>query len=295
MRCFESHRDKKQWKYGTTLTYVEAFLAANKGNSTLSGETVRRVEKYQKALKAHVKAERREAAPPLTTSMVCKLRIRHPLHLCILLAFTFGQRISDMLQLATADIDKVHLQGQGFLVITVRRSKTIKATGPYTLHVRQDSELGPPLKRLYRRCRRQHLPFLFTQSVPLLGLGGLLQIPSRERTRLRKATNAVLKEIDPRLESRSIRRGGLQRIASLGVNLEDLRTHFSKHTSTASLGAYLDFCKWSNTQASLHSLITPRSTTTTTRSRNRTSSQPSASEQSSATPLHYNANYTPYT
>lgn len=114
----EGERISKKWKYGTTLTYVEAILSAG----TTTPEAHKRLLRYRKALKGHARAESRTAAPAFTATMAQRL---HPaeseLELAILLSFTYGQRISDMVQLASEDVGPMG------------RAKTIRATGPYTL------------------------------------------------------------------------------------------------------------------------------------------------------------------
>lgn len=245
----EGERISKKWKYGTTLTYVEAILSAG----TTTPEAHKRLLRYRKALKGHARAESRTAAPAFTATMAQRL---HPaeseLELAILLSFTYGQRISDMVQLASEDVGPMALGGKRYLVVTIRRAKTIKATGPYTLHVAKDTPMYRPLRRLHHNCQRRGQFFLFSNARPMIGLAGLHQLPPKEREALRNRINKILKKIDPHLESRSIRRGGLQRIAGAGVSLEEIRTHFSKHTTTTALGTYLDHCAWSNKQASIH-------------------------------------------
>ena len=75
---------------------------------------------------------------------------------------------------------------------------------------------------------RRHHQFLFSDGNT-----------QREREALTHQAATILEDIDPSLEVRSVRRGGLQRMASSGMLYPDI-LRFSKHTSEASLNRYLN-------------------------------------------------------
>jgi uncharacterized pyridoxal phosphate-containing UPF0001 family protein len=54
------------------------------------------------------------------------------------------------------------------------------------------------------------------------------------------AVKGILLSVDPLLELRSIRRGGLMAMAALGTDPEKIRDLYSKHKSTQMLLNYLD-------------------------------------------------------
>ncbi len=75
---------------------------------------------------------------------------------------------------------------------------------------------------------RRHHQFLFSEGNT-----------QHEREALTHQAANILEDIDPLLEVRSVRRGGLQRMASSGMLYPDI-LKFSKLTSEASLNRYLN-------------------------------------------------------
>jgi hypothetical protein len=119
-------------------------------------------------------------------------------------SWTLGQRLGDTLQWAAVDL---HSEMDGRLVITVRRGKTLGVTPPYVLAL-NNGPLAADLLALKSRCNDDRL-FLWTPH------------------------NASTDSDDARrtIRTRSVRRGGLQHMASLGHSFEDILL-FSRHASS---------------------------------------------------------------
>jgi integrase len=131
--------------------------------------------------------------------------------LAVVLAFAFGQRIADILQIHENDV----VPHDGGMCITIRRGKVVPLIGPYVLQVRQ----GIVSLALWTVAHRRHNSPIFPAETS-------------------QAVRRLLKQQHPALELRSIRRGGLSHLAKT-VPLDALRRHFSKHASEAMLLRYL--------------------------------------------------------
>ena len=253
---FEERRQERGWKYSTTLTYVEAYLA-NHPKPTRHRQQLADTAtlwRYVKALRAHARVETSRAARGITTREVAQLNpTQSRKDLLLFGAFALGQRPSDFAQIATKDIGTIELDGDSFLIVTMRRTKTAKATGPYSLHIPRGSLLAQALEQRKRRCMEKNRYFVFIKGPTKQGLGGILYPTLRNRNAMMHACATRLKQISRDLEIRSIRRGGLQRLAQIGFSIDEIRSYFSKHTTSASLNTYLAFGAHSIQQARAHS------------------------------------------
>ena len=109
------------------------------------------------------------------------------------------------------------------LHMTFRRGKSVKLRRKvYSLK----TAAGPLQRYLSLNGEPNH--FLFYAKEP------------EDRADLLKTMTRLLREVNPDLESRSIRRGALQAMARCGVD-QDVMMHFSGHTNLAMLNRYLDF------------------------------------------------------
>lgn len=250
VKWFESTRATSGWKYSTTLTYVEAYLAQL---ARREQEWPTQLGAYLRALRAHARVEKARVARGITAEEVGQLAPhRSRTDLLLYTAFTLGQRPSDVALIATEDLKTVALAGDRFVVVTMRRSKTIKATGPFSLHILHGTQLANTLLRHQQRCLTKNRFFLFINGPTVRGLGGLAYPTAKSRNRTTQACAARLKQIDSELEIRSVRRGGLQRLAQIGFSIEEIREHFSKHTTCNMLNTYLEFGTHSIQQARAH-------------------------------------------
>ena len=133
----------------------------------------------------------------------------------LILAWTTSGRLGDVAQLAASD---VAIADDGKMRVLFRKSKTARAKGgAHTVHT-----------TLPKAWSKQLRAFLAGKTGDLF--------PKTSAT-VPKATEA-LKEVDPTLEARSLRRGSLQTLAQAGATHEELMT-FSGHKNVNTLLRYL--------------------------------------------------------
>jgi len=219
----------------TAATYVAAAYAAN---PTADLKTLLRF--YEKTSRT----ESRTRSTPMRAWHLKRLLRRgwgDSAVVAVTLAFVFGQRISDVLQIRVENVSRVRLRAGKFTVIKLVRGKTIRHTGPYTLHLPYRTHLAHSVRKLCRAGGDQ----LFVPN----GSGGSKSVGHQ---RMLKDIRLKLLAIDERLDLRSIRRGGLQHMAQGGMPHAEIREHFSKHTTARRLMEYLEWGTFSKTQAALH-------------------------------------------
>lgn len=158
--------------------------------------------------------------------------------------WSLGQRFGDFIQLAISDF----LIRDTTIIITFRRGKTIVHTKPYSLVIDRHCRVAENLLRVREAAASQGWLYLTSQAN---GASALKTLSSR--------TSTLLTQVDERLEIRSIRRGGLQHMASLG-HTNDQMLMFSKHRSEEMLLRYLN---WGQAAEALNEEIRQVSTTMT--------------------------------
>jgi integrase len=141
----------------------------------------------------------------------------------VMFAFVNGQRISDMVQIAVSDITIE----KNTLMITVRRGKTMMTSQPYTLWMRREAPAAEAMINTWIRAKKSNRLFLLSEMNA-----------DEERAKLLSTIRDMITSTNDQLELRSIRRGGLQRMASLGFSLDRIIT-FSRHSDTPMLMRYL--------------------------------------------------------
>jgi hypothetical protein len=152
----------------------------------------------------------------------------HPdLSIVMTFAYVMGQRISDMLQLGSHDIYTKTFNGQDYLVVIIRRGKTIGMRNPYTLFI--PMEIWPAADLLYLAQRATKMDRLFLLSK---------QNHPRDLEKMSGLCRDMLSSISTDLELRSLRRGGLQRMANDGAPLDAI-LQFSHHATPEMLMRYL--------------------------------------------------------
>ncbi|MBY0370912.1 hypothetical protein K2X33_09515, partial [bacterium] len=144
-------------------------------------------------------------------------------------AFTFGQRLPDILQLQSEDL-QIMPQTKS-LCVTIRRGKVIRWVQPYCLHLPIETALAETLLEI--RAERKLGQTLFNETTLPIARG-------------------ILKAHNENLEIRSVRRGGLQALALLGIDIPELRRNFSKHSTDQMLLRYLCHGAFLLAQANLH-------------------------------------------
>ena len=225
--AFELECYKRALAPTTAHSYWTAFAGVDKMLSDVLGATpaVRRCSQvledralqypvaFPQPLTGHLRQRLRDTVGP---ENAC-------LHVLIEACWILGQRFGDFVQLAVNDF----LVKEDKVLITFRRGKTVSYTKPYTLTLSRAHPIVEALLQI--RANAQKMGWLF------------LVTPKNEselRQSLLRKASAHLSTVDERLEVRSIRRGGLQHMASLGMTTDEIRD-FSKHTSNEMLMRYL--------------------------------------------------------
>lgn len=142
--------------------------------------------------------------------------------LLLAISFILGQRIGDVLRMKRQHISQIFdpLSKCHLYVITLFEGKTIKRRQPYSLHLPVASEVGQALAAYLRTAQN-------------------IMFPSRYLTTY-KVIRTNMQLSDTRLNLLSIRKGGLQRMALLGMTTENILT-YSRHASVETLMRYLDW------------------------------------------------------
>lgn len=212
-RIFIATADEKKWSWSTRECYWTAMIAA----ASLLQVPVTTVErKHLKFLKAQRILHGPNSPPPLMANLVAIIA-RQPLDLvslAIVSGFCLGQRISDI---SKWHADKVTTGSCG-VCITMVEGKVIPQVGPYTIFVGSNN-VGLSIRRLAENTKMLKQTYMFP-------------------TNLSHLVCMRLKAFDESLESRSVRRGGLQHMAENGVPLQDILL-LSRHRSVEMLYNYL--------------------------------------------------------
>ena len=145
------------------------------------------------------------------------------------LSFFLGQRLGDICQLHADDFVQELTKGiLTRLLVTFRRGKVIGRIGPYTISLPRTHTTEPVLNRTMALLSKRRGTFVLSTSNT-----------AAERERLADNANRKLKNTSSQLEVRSVRRGGLTRMATAGVPVSTLLL-FSRHASLQMLYRYLD-------------------------------------------------------
>ena len=166
--------------------------------------------------------------PPLQEAQLERLLARDASHLATMigLAFRGGQRMADVIQLKKEDILLLPHRA----LITFRRGKVVPRIGPFTISL--PTNLGHGKCAVVARVQEM----LKTTAPGFILTHGNTEV---ERAQVSSEVTRRLKAIDPNLEARSIRRGGLSRLAAAGAS-ETALLLYSRHASTSMLYRYLN-------------------------------------------------------
>jgi integrase len=225
--AFETICFKRNLAPTTAETYWSTWLGIQKALVIKPSDADHRITKI---LKARSMAYPVQFPTPITLSEMDLLVSTFDASLPSLAAiamttFLLGQRISDMIQLAVADLKS----NDDYLTITVRRGKTMQVTTPYSLWLRRKTYPTETLIELAASAKSCGRLFLFTNLNS-----------EEERQRVSHTVRDMLTSINDQLELRSLRRGGLQRMAHLGVSIPTM-LHFSRHSDVPMLMRYLSW------------------------------------------------------
>ena len=133
----------------------------------------------------------------------------------LLLGWLTASRLGCILQLAKEDI----AVSANTLAVTFRRGKGVRASGPYTVHT-------APIPAKFRKRWESYIATRKTAMFPRRLTGASLKL--------------ALREVSPKLEQRSIRRGALQLMAANNTD-EATLMRFSGHRRVETLRRYLNW------------------------------------------------------
>lgn len=248
------------WACGTAATYLQAIIELKKA----IGAPLIGLNKFARWTSQQALVAERDVATPLTTAHFNALttglysdswwtKPQARLRLCLALSWLYGQRPSDMVQLHRNDISEIRLGQRRLLHCIFRRGKTVGSQGPHSIHIPWTTKGLPIRKMILQLLRETSDPFIFVPTVSDNRHGkGLPQIPPKLRATLTKQMGCILHLVDPSLKVWSVRRGGLQRLATLGLTPEEIREHFSHHARSTTLSSYLEHHKYDIVQAKFH-------------------------------------------
>jgi hypothetical protein len=141
------------------------------------------------------------------------------------MTFIYGQRISDMVQLAVYDLEVQ----PDFLVITVRRGKTFTTAKPYALWLKRHRYPTEELIEVAISAKKLNRIFLFSETNS-----------EAERTKILQTIHEMIVCVNDNLELRSLRRGGLHLMALNNQPLTSI-IKFSRHSDIDMLMRYLNW------------------------------------------------------
>jgi integrase len=163
--------------------------------------------------------------PPATLEQVVRVVAAAPAHVKaqILLAWLTAARVGCILQLKASDVT---WDGSN-LTVQFRRGKGARVRGPYTVFSTcSNPEWGATLTAALSNRQGFLWPFLSPKA----------------RSEAGRQITLALRQLDPALEQRSLRRGALQAMAAAGASDQQMLT-YSGHTNVAMLHRYLDWGK----------------------------------------------------
>lgn len=225
--AFELICYQRQLAPTTAMTYWTTWLGVQKALGITPCDADPRTTKI---LKARAAAYPVQFPTPATLAdmelLVTTFRDAFPsLAAIAMMAFILGQRISDMVQLAVFDIQPTERE----LMITVRRGKTMSVSPPYTLWMNRNQYPTETIIEVAAQAKREGRLFLLSELNS-----------DEERSQIGETIRDMLTSVNDRLELRSIRRGGLQRMAGSGVPISTV-LHFSRHADEQMLMRYLSW------------------------------------------------------
>jgi len=209
----------------TAETYWTTFLSIQKSLSLKPSVADARVTKLLKARSVAFPVNFPEPATTNDIRRIISMFKNSSFTPIVVMTFLNGQRISDMIQLAVADL----VPQSEFLLITVRRGKTFLTQNPYTLWMRRHTFPTEELIQLRNRAEAAGRIFLLSNMNS-----------DEERERVLDEIRSMLNAVNDNLELRSIRRGGLHLMGTSGHSLETI-LNFSRHADQKMLMRYLNW------------------------------------------------------
>jgi len=149
----------------------------------------------------------------------------------VVLAWSCGQRVSDVCLISP---NNIVVEGSR-LIVKITNGKVLNYIPPYIIAI--DLTLGDGMPNpiaqaascLRHAAERAERKFVFLES-----------LDDGDRDVARQIISEALSMVHPELECRSIRRGGLQHMAKMGIPLQDILL-FSQHREESMLLRYLNY------------------------------------------------------
>ena len=142
------------------------------------------------------------------------------------IAFVVAQRAGDVSQIRKEAVEFLRYA----TAITIFEGKVTAKIGPFTVFVAPTTSASSILRTWLGVTPFKQYIFMKDNRI-------------QTRTRFVESVKKFLRQFDPALEARSLRRGGLQQHAMNGCSVETLLA-FSQHSGEPMLRKYLDFGKW---------------------------------------------------
>lgn len=220
--CFDRHLAPT-----TAESYWTTWLGIQKAMALQPTEADTRITRMMKARAATYPVQFPTPASLSDIELLVETyREAHPSFAAIVMAtFLLGQRISDMVQLAVFDLRP----SEKHLMITIRRGKTMGVSTPYTLWLRRGEYPTESLIQCAKNAQSEKRLYLFSSFNS-----------DDERAKVLHFIREMLTSVNEQLELRSIRRGGLHRMAQLGHKIESI-LEFSRHADAKMLMRYLNW------------------------------------------------------
>jgi integrase len=154
--------------------------------------------------------------------------------IALILQWYLGARVGDILRVS---LENVVLHPNNCLQVRIDNGKVMAKRLPYTVHSFLPPEHGELLKHYFRQMTSTLTSDMKAPLFPTRGGPHPFVVPwVLQQQRMR----AALRMANVSLNTRAIRRGALQTMASQGVPTETLMT-FSGHTNVETLKRYLDY------------------------------------------------------
>lgn len=224
--------NKENWRWSTTLKRALSLQGAlallpkyfcttegiNLNSSPLWRQAIRKLTQLSKEESPN---QPQAALVEDVEDMIASNKTSRPEKVCLALGWATCSRLGCILSLKKEDVQFLGPTTDGkaqAVMITFRRGKGVKTTGPYTVNSRM-SQAWAQMVQEYMATRHT---FIFPKKVKM---------------------GKAIKEASPtgkKLEQRSLRRGALQALALSGVSEETLM-RYSGHTRVSTLRRYLNW------------------------------------------------------
>ena len=234
LNFLEDESTKKQWLPSTLKTNCGTLIGAMRrahlygwsSMDLIKDPEFRDASKRMEMLSHNMTVRFPKTTTPGIIHQAIKVALRTDIHLgiAIILSWASCARVGCTLQLNKSNLYWNTKIATDAIQITFTRGKTVNRTGPYTIPTR----LGR-----YNALMKSHI-----ENNPLFP-----ELTEHQRRSMGTHVKNTLRQVDPELEQRSLRRTALQTMALSGVD-KDVLLQFSRHADNAMLMRYLGWGKY---------------------------------------------------